>query len=385
MSASDPATTHSGNASDTRNDAVAATQPLATGVHLVGSIPLADTASVFQAISKTLAGHIHSIPDGETGKRSNFIRWQIESFPYYPHLVWRPDSPDDKWEDHTPTESDLWKLTESLSSEDAAGDKIETQYDTYAIASYKEFELLQADGAIPANVKFQVCLPSPLSALMRIFRPYQETVEPFYRDALLRALRRIQHAIPHDKLVIQWDCPREMSMIEGVGAYAFDGPNVKPWFEDVRHGLRDRYFRLLDAVADDVEVGIHLCYGDIGREHFMQPKDMDKLVEMANEIADVSKKPLAYLHMPVPKSRDYEAYFEPLMKLRLPKETKLYLGLIHANDLDGTKRRLAMARKILGSEMDLGVAAECGLGRAPPEDLPSIMEISRAVAGPLDK
>ena len=54
-----------------------------------------------------------------------------------------------------------------------------------------------------------------------------------------------------------------------------------------------------------------------------------------------------------PRNRADDAYFEPLKRLALRPETELCLGLVHYTDgVDGTKQRLAMARKYAGNFSD---------------------------------
>src|SRR5438270_13573228 len=48
------------------------------GVHLNGSIPLANAEEVFRVTSSILGEHLYRIPDGETGVRTNWIGWQID-------------------------------------------------------------------------------------------------------------------------------------------------------------------------------------------------------------------------------------------------------------------------------------------------------------------
>ena len=42
-------------------------------VYLVGSVPMADAAQVFEAVSGALGDRIGRIPDGETGERGDWI------------------------------------------------------------------------------------------------------------------------------------------------------------------------------------------------------------------------------------------------------------------------------------------------------------------------
>lgn len=86
--------------------------------------------------------------------------------------------------------------------------------------------------------------------------------------------------------------------------------------------------------------------------------------------------------MPLSANDKLDSYYAPLASLA-PKlasdKTRLYLGLVHANDLAGTQRRIEAATKVVG---DFGVATECGLGRTPQDEIDSILEIMRDVSAP---
>jgi len=82
--------------------------------------------------------------------------------------------------------------------------------------------------------------------------------------------------------------------------------------------------------------------------------------------------------MPVPRDRVDDPYFSPLRNLKLKSGTELYLGLIHLTDgVEGAKRRAAAAKRVMS---DFGVATECGFGRRPPETIPDLLRLHRAVA-----
>lgn len=83
--------------------------------------------------------------------------------------------------------------------------------------------------------------------------------------------------------------------------------------------------------------------------------------------------------MPVPTGRGGLDYFEALKHLDVGKETKLYLGLVHAIDEEGTWRRIATAQTV---REDFGVATECGMGRTPTEELESILKIAKNLTRP---
>jgi len=48
--------------------------------HLVGSVPLKDTEEVLRTISSSLGNNLRRVPDGETGKRSGWIKFMENYF-----------------------------------------------------------------------------------------------------------------------------------------------------------------------------------------------------------------------------------------------------------------------------------------------------------------
>jgi hypothetical protein len=53
-------------------------------VHLVGSLPRASAYEAMSTAMKILGGRLHSLPDGETGERRNWIISIIESLRSHP-------------------------------------------------------------------------------------------------------------------------------------------------------------------------------------------------------------------------------------------------------------------------------------------------------------
>lgn len=343
---------------------------MATKVHLVGSIPLPSTENVFTALSEALPGRVDRMPDGETGVRNNFVWFQRDVFAAAPQVRRQWDSDLNSIPIPAPSQSEIDTAIAALK-------ELSTTYDSNAIESYKTFKALQDAGKIPSNVKFQVSLPTPLNSLCMVADGYQEPLAQMYEEALLRALRNIESAIPPESLSIQWDAAAETLMLEG--AY---WPHFKPFFSGpVREGVIERMLRLVNAVSPAVDVGLHLCYGDQGHRHFFEPVDMAKMVDFANAVEAGARRPLTYLHMPVPQNRNDRAYFAPLQNLALSSGS-IFLGLVHYNDIEGTRQRIATASEILQGA-SFGVATECGMGRTPPEQLSSILKISAAVTEPI--
>jgi hypothetical protein len=335
------------------------------GAHLVGSVPLADAASVFQAASTNLGGHLRRIPDGETGVRTNWIGWQLAVMQGNPSL--EPVSVDPA---KYGTQA-LFQLRDGVSAADVHFDNL--GYADAATASYAIFSDMKQRGAIPTDVRFMVSLPTPLAPVAGfVARDAQAAVEPAYEARMLEELAEICASVPHDQLAVQWDVAVEFGILEGVWPV---------YFSNVRDEIVERLLRLSQQVPNDVEMGFHLCYGDAGHQHFKQPEDTAKLVDIANAVSSGVARPINWIHLPVPIERNDDAYYEPLRQLHLHPETELYLGLVHiADGLDGSRRRAEVAARHVST---FGVATECGFGRRPAETVPELMKIHAQLAAPV--
>ncbi len=246
-------------------------------------------------------------------------------------------------------------------------------YAAAAAESWRLFQRLQSEGALPPGARFQVSLPTPLAPVIAFVVPEsQAPVEAAYEQRLATELETILGLVPHDSLAIQWDVAVEMALWEGVW---------KAHFVPLKEGILERLARMGGRVPARVELGYHLCYGDFGHQHFKQPGDTANLVEVARGILDRVTRPVSWIHMPVPRSRTDEAYFRPLAKLRTPPGTELYLGLVHRTDgLEGARMRIAAASRVVPA---FGIATECGMGRRPPESVRPLLELHAELCGPI--
>ncbi|QBD83020.1 hypothetical protein EPA93_46480 [Ktedonosporobacter rubrisoli] len=333
------------------------------GAHLVGSVPLASAQEVFSTVSSLLGSWLRRIPDGETGARSNWIRWQ------YPFLA-RTEMLED-----VSSSSQGYAPGPRLALRSSAETLLfkELGYAEAAIESYMLFAQLKKAGHIPAHCRFQVCLPTPIAPITTFIQlSDQAAVEPAYEAAMIAELKRITTAIPLHELAIQWDTAIEFALLEGV---------MPTFFTNVEDEILQRLIRLGEEVPAQVELGYHLCYGDSGHQHFKQPADTAKLVDVANALASRLQRPLHWLHMPVPRNRADDAYFAPLRQLHLKPETEFYLGLMHYTDgVAGAKERIAAAQKAMA---DFGVATECGMGRRLPETIAALLRMHSEVSSPV--
>lgn len=352
---------------------MAAAAPRPRAVHLVGSVPLGSAREVFETASAILGPLARRIPDGETGERTNWIRWQATVLARMPFL--QPDAPvsyaatdaGSRGASHvdTPNDSAVPQFSLKPGFPSAAVRFGPLGYADAAIASYSEFARLKAAGKVAKSCRFQVSLPTPLAIVAQYVAPRSQTaVEPAYERALLAELARILQAIPPGELAIQWDIAIEIAVIEGLRTVLFS---------PVRDGIVERIARLCDAMPAAVETGLHLCYGDSGHKHFVEPKDLAALVDLVNALEGKLKRDLGWVHMPVPRERSDSAYFAPLKALRLKPTTQLFLGLVHLTDGEaGLKRRVAAAETAIKG---FGLATECGFGRRPPDTIPTLLRL----------
>ncbi|KAI1455389.1 hypothetical protein F4805DRAFT_271976 [Annulohypoxylon moriforme] len=343
-----------------------------TGVLMVGSVPGASPEEVFTRLTTALPARLPAVPDGETGDRWNYIGWQLKRFPA---IARRNEL------GGTPLPSSGPPPTFTLA------DIEPTAYDEAALSSYAELRRLRQQNIVPSNVRFQIGLPSPYSVLVGHLKPeVVNAIEPLYEQRFAETLDRIVGGIPHSDVVIQWDLCFEMTALEYDRGRLTEERHQAYFSEPggVLKGLVDRVVRLSSHIPQDVKLAFHLCYGDLRHKHFIEPENTSLLVELANALLahkTISQR-TEWIHLPVPKSRTDAAYFAPLTGLKLStsgstRAPYVYLGVVHANDEAGTKKRIETAQATV--PFPFGVATECGLGRTPPEEIDSILRICREV------
>ena len=359
-------------------------------IHLVGSIPGDNAEAVFRACAPVLGDKIAAIPDGETGTRRIWVVFLAFSvFDKHPEIesVIRPKpvgSIDNEWrhagEDWVPSGfDDLWFFRVRDGVESLRFDKL--GYADHARTSYATFKKLKREGVIDPATRFMVCLPLPESAT-RWFtqdeRDYQ-IMTAAYEEALERELDDICSAIPHDELCLQWDVCMEVLAHE-VGDFLGHPPMAWKLPRSPKQRYEDALARFSPRIPAAVGLGLHLCYGDLGHVHLVEPKDLGNSVELANAGVKAAGRRVDFIHVPVPRDRTDDAYFAPLAMLDLDG-AKPYLGLVHhTGGVAGTRARIAAAKRVLD---DFGIATECGFGRRPADQIPELLDIHCQVIGDL--
>ena len=346
----------------------------ASFAHLVGSVPLADSETVFRTISSALGPHLRRIPDGETGERIRWIWFQREMLLNHPDMEIDPDAglfAVYQWDGVLLRESPYVRFKSSVNPGEV---RFPTGYAEAATASYAVFSRLRQAGVFGKDVLFQVSLPTPMATgYMYVSTASRDAYLPAYERSLTEALEGILSAVPHEQLSIQWDVCQEVLLFED---YFDFRPN------DYKDQVFDELARLGTRVPESVDMGYHLCYGSPADEHLVMPKDMGILVEMSNGISSRRQRRLDFLHLPVPKDRTDRDYFQPLEGLDLPESAVVILGLIHHNDTEGDTARVGAAREFLPM---FGVASECGWGRTDPTRVPSLLASHRQAVEHLNR
>jgi hypothetical protein len=271
------------------------------GIHLVGSIDLDTVEEVFRAVGRLLGPNLRRVPDGEVGGRKLWISWQYPLLRASPYL-----RPDPSGAVRPTNRFPLLTLAEGVAPSDVRFGEL--GYAREARASYLDFVAARENGTLPKGIRFQVCLPTPFAVVSSVIVPVAlSAVEAAYEKAMIAEVAALCRHIPHRDLCIQWDICNEMVVWDGQPTDAVPA-NVP------REKLIERMQRLCAAVPDDVELGLHLCYGDFGAKHFVEPKDAAAMVDFANALTKSSKHKLAYIHMPVPINRSDDGFHQTVLR-----------------------------------------------------------------------
>ncbi|MCC7463571.1 MAG: hypothetical protein IT480_14050 [Gammaproteobacteria bacterium] len=341
---------------------------MSTPVHFVGSIGLDTVEEVFTTVGGELKPRLPRCPDGEVGGRRLWITWQWPLLRSSPHL-----------QVDTRTLIPGLGLCQLRLDPAARADDVafgELGYAREARSSYQDFLAARERGQIAPGTRFQVSLPTPFAVVQAFIVPEDAPrVLPAYETAMLREIARLTAAIPPTDLALQWDVCMEMLIWDGRTAYLAAVPDMERAF-----GLT--FARLCGAVPAAVQLGFHLCYGDLDAEHAVQPEDLGKAVGLANLLLRSAPRAVDWIHMPVPRSREDESYYAPLRDFQGRAATQIYLGLVHADGAAATLRRMrAAARHASG----FGIATECGIARARrPELVREIIHVHAAAAQAFD-
>ena len=328
-------------------------------VHFNGGVNLPDAATVLRTLAERVPRGVRRLPDGEPGERAGWIGYQVPRLLATPGLERVEATGDD------PYAASAVRLPAGTDAE-----KIEWPDLGYAAEyanSYATFRRLRDEGVVPAGVRFQVEYPTPVAVGALVDPDGRDRFVRSYGRALTADLDRLLGEIPHDDVAVQWDAAVETVLVD-----------QQP---DTLADLAGQLAALLDHVPDNVPAGLHLCYGDAGHVHMMEPESLAPQVTLANAVAERAAP--AWVSFTVPQYRDDEKFFAPLAELRTAPATELYLALVpyHPDrQADGTTdRQVALVDRFLPSGRAWGICTECGMARAERADVPRLLDLHREI------
>ena len=345
-----------------------------THAHFNGSVNLADGESVMRQIAVRVPDGLRRVPDGETGDRGNWIFFQMQKFLQSPLLVpARPlDAPEGDYE-----QVPQLRLADGVDPAQMRWPDL--GYADAYLGSYATFAALRREGVIPDGVRFQVEYPTPLASIGAYLIPeQQQALLGSYEQAMFADLARLLAAVPHDEVAVQWDVAVEFGVLEE--AFAPGGAQA---FDAIIAGLA----RCVDQVPTEVPVGLHLCYGDYGHQHFKQPESLALQVRVVNAVTAAAGRAVSFVSFTVPQYQRQESYFAPLAGLTAGPGTELNFALVPYHPADqepgttGDQVRLIDAALAAspGGARAWGICTECGMGRVDREDIPVLLDLHRQI------
>jgi hypothetical protein len=330
-------------------------------VHFNGGVNLPDTETVLRTLVDRVPRGVRRLPDGEPGERAGWIGYQVPRLLATPGLE-RVEAQGDEGPYgrgpavRLPTGTDA----DAIEWPDLG-------YATEYARSYATFRRLRDEGVVPPGVRFQVEYPTPVAVGALVDPDGRDRFVRSYGRALTADLDRLLGEIPHDDVAVQWDAAIETVIVDR-----------QP---DTLTAMAGQLAALIDHVPDAAPAGLHLCYGDAGHVHMIEPESLAPQVALANAIAERTAP--AWVSFTVPQYRDDEKFFAPLAELRTAPTTELYLALVpyHPDrQADGTTdRQVALVDRFLPAGRAWGICTECGMARAERADVPRLLDLHREI------
>jgi hypothetical protein len=335
---------------------------------LVGSVPLKSVEDVMRTFGGALGPYLPAIPDGEVGERRSWVmRLSYQVFNGHVDLetTKRPRRADNGVEQLMPRgHDDAWqfKVRDGVERLRFGNPGYRLGYAKDAVNSYFVFKTLREKGVLPQGLRFQISMPMVNSVVRATTFPYSgdvERIRPGYEEAIAAELAAIFEAIPHQDLALQWDLAWEISAV-----YQDHKDNPAEGRIETHVAPVERLSKQIPA---QVAIGFHFCFGTFGGWPRFSPDDLGRAVDLANACVAAVGRPVSWVHLPTLDRAD-DKFFAPLARLD-PKGARVYLGMIHS--MPSFEQRLAAARKFLPA---FGLAAYCGFGRVPPEQMPQVLQ-----------
>lgn len=333
---------------------------------LVGSVPLDTVEDVMRRFGGALGGFLPALPDGEVGERRSWVNrlcYQIFNGHADLETLKRP-KPVNGVEQLLPrTRDDSWefRLRPGIARFRFGNPGSRLGYARDAVGSYFVFRTLREKGILPEGLRFQISIPMVNSVVRPLYFPSAAdlgVLRPGFEESLAAELDAIVKQIPAEDLAIQWDCAWETQALSGAAPSDSTEAKVDTHVAPIA--------RLSPRLPAGVRLGIHFCFGTFGGWPAFAPESLGPTVDFANAVVAGAGRRVDWIHIPT-LDRSDDAFYAPLARLDA-KGARVYLGAIH--HMATLPARIAAARKFLP---EFGLAAYCGFGRTPPEEMPRIL------------
>lgn len=334
---------------------------------LVGSVPLKTVEDVMRTFGGALGPHLPAMPDGEVGERRSWVlRLSYQIFASHQDLevIQRPPKVDGVEQMMPRGHNDVWKfrVKDGVERVRFGNPGYRLGYAKDAVNSHFVLKTLREKGILPPGTRLQISMPMVNSVIRSLtFPDYRdcERIRPGYEEAIAAELAAMFDALPHEDLAIQWDCAWEVNALH-------DGAVGNPVEQRMETQVAP-IGRLSRLIPEKVALGFHFCFGTWGGWPRFAPADLGRTVDLVNASVAATGRPVDWVHIPALNRTD-DAFYAPLGRLSV-SQARVYLGLIHS--MDSFEQRLAAARKFLP---DFGLAAYCGFGRTPPEQMKQVLQ-----------
>lgn len=329
---------------------------------LVGSVPYDSAEQVMHTAVDMLGDNLATIPDGEVlDRRFWILRMAFQVFNGHPafEVQHRPKALEGEEKLIPSGLDDVWRFKLRPGIERVAFDMPGWRlgYAKDAQNSYAIFIAMKREGKIAPETRFQVSLPAVNSvcnpAIFGTDESELRVIRAGFQDAMVAEARNICSIIPPIELAIQYDCSFEVTDVHGAAGLPMKG--------SIERNVT-QFESLSAAVADEAQLGFHLCFGTFGGWPRFAPDDLGRTVELANAITAAVARDIDWFHLPALDTTE-DAFYAPLAELDIGS-AQVYLGLVHS--MESFSARYKVAKKHLP---EFGMGAYCGLGRLQPGDV----------------
>jgi hypothetical protein len=258
-------------------------------------------------------------------------------------------------------------------------------YADAAISSYATFKERKTAGELPADLRFQVAVPTPHAAIESFFPDTGEWPElnAAWQRAIAADFGRILEVIPASELLIQWDYCVEIIDVVGADHGGREMEIMMPWTPGdsveekfARHTAPEYVRPLAEGVPDEVQFGYHICLGTFPQFPSTPAADLGWIVRMTNALVQQTPRRVDFVHLPATAEANRD-YFAPLADLDVGT-ARVFLGIGHRDGTDAVAARGRVAREFLP---DFGISHYCGYGR---DDRDRISELLGELRGAAD-